>query len=85
MEVGARTRGNGEPGSDVDVILNEHARSRVPVGKTANFAGKIDLPLGGAANHPRIAAKDAARGELAKKQLVPIAFADLPEAVIVVL
>ena len=47
MEIGASAGRNGEPSSDVDVILKEHTRSRVSVRKTGNVAGKIDFPLHG--------------------------------------
>jgi len=67
LEVGASARRNGKPTGDLDVILQENAGSSISVRILGNVAGKIDLSLGGNANHPRVAVKRAAGCEFSKK------------------
>ena len=85
LEVGASARRNGKPTGDLDIVLHEHARRRVPVRELRYVARKIDVPLSGNADHPGVAMKRAARGEFAEQQFVAIAFADVTEAVIMIL
>src|SRR5690242_3915161 len=85
LHVYARAGRNRKPGRDRDVVLCEHARSRVAVRKTRNVARTVVLALESQSRDPVVAAGGAVKAQLAEQHVMLIAFADLAEAVIVIL
>src|ERR1700694_4427193 len=85
MEVGAGAARNQEPARDIEIILSEHAGSFIRVREAGNVAGPVGLALRRSAHYPDVAAKGAPDSHFPEKHFVPVAFADLAEAVIVVL
>ena len=74
-----------EPGRQIDVVLDENARSVVGVGESRHVAWVERVPLVGQACNPRLAARRTSRGDLGERRVVPISFEDVTESMILAL
>ena len=85
VKIRAGARRNAKPGSNVEIVLHEHAWDDIGVRETWNVLRTIGIALRRGACYPCVPADTASDGNLAEEKFVPVIFDHLPELMPVLL